>query len=270
MNASMTAKRGHRVILRLWAVQFGATLALVLITYGWLLLPDEHSWQVITTIGLGVALVLLALWLECATLAFFTEPATDVRAAFRVSARRVPAFGAWFALFIVIQRALHGIRTGVPVAGVRAAQVIPVGPRPAMSALDWVVIILEWVIVPAVLLSVAGEIAKGGFAGWTPDSIRHALRRLRSGFYWIAYFVAVLVGAYVPSRLMAWVPAPSSLVREAWSLVWRITAAYILAISTWVAFAWVLGRNTAVNHSPAAPDGGPPTASNSATLFEHP
>jgi hypothetical protein len=270
MSASMTAKRRHRVILQLWAVQFGATLTLVLITYGWLLLPDEHSWQVITSVGLGVALVGLALWLECATLAFFTGPAGGVRAAFRVSARRVPAFGTWFALFIMIQRALHGIRTGVPVAGVRAAQVIPVGPRPAMSALDWVVIILEWVIVPAVLLPVAGEIAKGGFAGWTPHSIRCGLRKLRSGFYWIAYFVAVLVGAYLPSKLIAWVPAPSSLVREAWSLLWRITVAYILAVSTWVAFAWVLGRNTAADHSPAAPDSEPQTPSNSATLFGRP
>jgi hypothetical protein len=270
MSASMTAKPGFRMILRLWAVQFGATLALVSITYGWLMLPDEHSWQVITSLGLGAVLVGLALWLECATLAFFAEPATDVRGAFRSSARRVPAFATWFALFIVIQRALHGIRTGVPVAGVRAAQVIPVGPRPAMSALDWVVVILEWVIVPAVLLPVAGEIARGGFAGWTPHAMRRELGKLRSGFYWIAYFVAVLVGAYLPSKLITWVPAPSSLVREAWSLVWRITVAYILAISTWVAFAWVLGRNTAANHSPAAPDGEPQTSSNTTMLFGRP
>ena len=51
----------------------------------------------------------------------------------------------------------------------------------------------------------------------------------------------MLLGVYLPSKLIWWVPNLSTLARQAWSAGGRFFLAYVLLISAWVGLLLVIG-----------------------------
>ncbi len=241
-----TAARRPLAILTTWVVQFVATVGLLLFAYWWLLWPDERAWQVGASLATAAIAILFALWLECATLAFFGERDRTIFAAFRRSFRRLPAFVLWAIVFALLLWGVHLFQSTVPAISVRIAQVFGARSRIVTRWLTCFVMALQWVIIPAVLLPIASRISSSGLRGWR---LTVPWRSLKRGSYWAGYCVALIVGAYIPYKLIRWVPNPSTLRREAWSMSLRFTAAYVLVITAWVFLAWLLGRD---NEVPAA------------------
>ena len=51
----------------------------------------------------------------------------------------------------------------------------------------------------------------------------------------------MLIGVYVPYKLVWWIPDLSDLSRQAWSMGFRFLLAYVILISAWVALLLVIG-----------------------------
>ncbi len=234
-------------IASLWVMQVLVNAALLACLWWWLTWPDARAWQVAASFASAALLVLVALWLHGATLGYFAG-ADSLAPILRRAVRRVPALLVWLIVCVAILLLLSWVRGFLPQAAVRAAQVSGGGTRQVTGVGQWIFFAMQWVVVPVLMLPFAAEIASDGFRGWRPG----ALRRWRHGLYWGGCAVALAVGAYVPYKLVRWVPQVSSLRMEAWSMGLRFVVAYLLAITVWVFFAAILGRRPPAKPSAAA------------------
>jgi hypothetical protein len=231
-----------------WILQVLANAALLAFVWWWLTWPDAHVWQVAASFIAAAAVLFMALCVHCATLGYFATQPGSLAAAFRRCLARIPAFLLWVVLTVAVLWALQWLKASIPQASVRGAQLGSTNPRQAMRAAAWILFLVQWVVVPVLLLPLASEISAEGFRGWSMA----ALRRLRRLTYWLGAIAALVLGIYVPYKLLLWVPQPSSLRREAWSIGIRFTAAYLLMVTAWVLFAALLGRDARQTDSTAA------------------
>ena len=78
-------------------------------------------------------------------------------------------------------------------------------------------------------------------AGFRLNRMIRSLRALLRPVYWLWFCGLMLVGAYVPFRLVWWIPNLSDLRKQAWSMGVRFFVAYLLLISAWMALLLVIG-----------------------------
>jgi uncharacterized membrane protein len=136
--------------------------------------------------------------------------------------RYAPQFGVWF-----WQKAPSFLRLG--------------SPRQVFHAADWLLWFLLWVLAPAVWLPIATTVAAAGFR---LRGMARSLRVLRRPAYWLWFCALMLVGAYVPYRLVWWTPDLSDLRKQAWSMGLRFFLAYVILITAFVALLLVVGSRT--------------------------
>ena len=93
-------------------------------------------------------------------------------------------------------------------------------------------------LLPAVWLPIATTVAAAGLG---LKRMMRSLRVLRRPAYWLWFCALMLIGAYVPYRLIWWIPDLSDLSKQAWSMGFRFLLAYVILISAWVALLLVIG-----------------------------
>jgi hypothetical protein len=130
-----------------------------------------------------------------------------------------PQFGVWF-----WQKSPSFLRSGTP--------------RQVFHAADWLLWFLLWVLAPAMWLPIASTVAAAGFR---LKRMARSLRVLRRPAYWLWFCALMLVGAYVPYKLVWWIPDLSDLHKQAWSMGLRFFLAYVILITAWVALLLVIG-----------------------------
>jgi hypothetical protein len=139
-----------------------------------------------------------------------------------ISLRRYgPQFGVWF------RQKAPALRFGTP--------------RTVSHAADWVLWFLLWVLLPAIWLPIATTVAAAGFR---LNRMARSLRVLRRPVYWLWFCVLMLLGVYVPYKLVWWIPDLSDLRRQAWSMGLRFFVAYVILITAFVALVLVVGTRT--------------------------
>jgi hypothetical protein len=111
------------------------------------------------------------------------------------------------------------------------------------------------VVLFAIWLPVASTIAA---AGLKPSRMVRSLRVLKHIGYWGWLISLILVGVYVPYKLIWWIPDLATLTRQAWSAGARLLLAYVLLISAWIGLLLVTG--THVDQEDPQPSGGSSTA----------
>jgi hypothetical protein len=245
----MTTKANRAGVAKLWLLNFVANAAALVAWYFWLLIPDAHGWQVAGSALLALCVVFLVVWLRAGTLAYFrlTEfrESANVWPAFRRGLRHVIALSLWAVLLAVVERYLWQLRTYAPQFGVWFWQKLPASlrigtPRQLMEWTDWKIWFLFWVIVPAIGLPMATTVAAAGLG----RRIVHSLRVLKRPSYWLWFCVLMLIGAYIPYKLMWWINYKTDLRRQAWSMGLRFFAAYVIVITAWIALVWMAGVRT--------------------------
>ncbi len=239
MSAGATNRSG---ILKLWLLNvFGNALVLAS-WYWWLLIPDAHGWQVVWTALQGVLTIAFVLWLRAGTAAWFriSELRTQsaIGAAFRRGWRHAIPLAIWFAAFVVIAWIIISAGNYTPQFSVWVRQKVNAGPSPrnVMHTSDWLLFFALWVVLPALWIPIATTIAAVGFAG---EHIRRSLRVLRQPLYWLLYCVLMTLAAWVPYKLVTWVPALSTLHGEAWSAGLRFAVAYLTMITAGLGLMWL-------------------------------
>ena len=112
---------------------------------------------------------------------------------------------------------------------------------------DAILWVLAWVWAPLRLLLLAMEVSVNGFGGFGSASRATAQRTFRRARYWIGYVALLVLGAWLPSVLIDWIPQVESLFAQAASLLVRFLAAYLLLVTAWLLLASLLARHRTAN-----------------------
>jgi len=239
----MTAR--HKGVGKLWLLNLFGNVALVAAAYFWLLLPDARGWQVALSGVMAIVVVFLGLWLRAGSFAYFRvaefrDNATVWRA-FRNAFRHITALVVWAIPFGAVEFGLFWLRQYTPQFGVWFWQKAPAlrfgSPRQVFHAADWL-LLLVMALLAAIWLPVASTVSALGLKA---SRMVRSLRILRRASYWLWFVLLILVGGYLPYRLVWWIPELSDLRKQAWSMGVRFAVAYLLLISAWVALLLVIG-----------------------------
>ena len=249
MSDAMRAVWGAK---RLWLLHVAANATWLALAYAWLWIPDERVWQLAVSFLGGVVLVGAALWLHGSTWVFFEQVHAGwpmpVATPFRGALRRVPPLLVCALLILLLFSALGFVTDFVQLAADWLASALtltfrkPVSPEYTLKFLSSLAWVLEWIVIPLLLLPWGAEVAAKGFAGFGGRSLAAAWKVFRRGSYWLSYLALFALGVYVPVQLVNWVPEVESFGGQAASLAARFLAAYLLFITAWLLLASLLGR----------------------------
>jgi hypothetical protein len=241
----MSAHSTNRVgLLKLWLLNLVANVTVLAVWYRWLLIPDAHGWQVAASLLLAIAAVVFVAWLRAGTLAYFRagelRASRTISPAFRRGARHIIPLAIWAALGAVVLWIIVSAGDYTPQFSVWIRQKVNAGPAPrnVLRDTNWLLFLLLWVIVPAIWLPIASTVAA---VGLRLAALVRSLRVLRRFRYWLALCVLMAAGAYVPYRLVTWVPEMRGLRAQAWSMGVRFVVAYAVLITAFVALVWMVG-----------------------------
>jgi hypothetical protein len=232
---------------KLWLLNLAANAAAIAAWYFWLLVPDARGWQVAGSALLAIAVIFLVVWLRAGTLAYFRlaefREGAIVWPAFRRGLRHMIALALWFALLASVEVCLWRMRVYAPQFGVWLWQKLPgplrIGtPRQFGVWTDWKILFFFWVIAPAIWLPMATTVAALGFR---LTRMAHSPRVFKRPLYWLWFCALILVGVYVPYKLIWWVDYQTSLNLQAWSMGVRFLAAYVIVVTAAIALIGVTG-----------------------------
>jgi hypothetical protein len=201
-----------RNVKLLWLVHLVGNLLLLALAWLWLSIPDARAWQLGTTAVLGLLILFGILWLHGSTFRFFADEAPSLGAAFRSSPKRVPLFALWAAVWIGLT--------------------VLVERRVPMRPWNW---LLVWIVIPCILLPLGAAAIGCG---------RKALASYSSWRYWGFTVLLLVVGFYVPSRLIFWIPSVKGFVSEVASFIVRWFLAYQAFVTAWLMLAYVSSGGT--------------------------
>jgi len=239
----MSDTNANRVgVIKLWLLNFFANAAVVAVWYFWLLIPDAHGWQVAASALIAVAGVVSVLWLRAGTLAWFrmsefrNQP--RIGPAYRRGFRYIPALAFWVIAFALIAGYLWSLHPLIPQTAVWLHQKLNGGPPPRniMNDLNWLLLVVLFYVMPALWLPIATTVAASGVH---PVHLTRSRRVWKRGRYWLYFALLILVGVWVPYKIIWWIPDLQTLRQQAWSMGSRFALAYLLAISAFVATIWL-------------------------------
>lgn len=237
---------------RLWALQVAANAAWLALAYTWLWIPDERIGQLVVSFLSGVLLAAMALWLHSSTWVHFGQVHAGwpmpLSTSFRGPLRRVPPLMVWALLAWLLFCGLDFVADYVPLAANWLASALtlmfrkPLSPEYTLKFLSSLAWVVEWVLLPLLLLPWGVEVATQGFAGLRGRGLAAAWKVFRRGRYWASYLVLFAIGVYLPAQLVNWVPEVESFGGQAASLAARFIAAYLLFVTAWLLLASLLAR----------------------------
>jgi len=244
---TMQANRGG--VVRLWLLNFFGNAAALVAWYFWLLNPDAHGWQVAASLPTAACIIALVVWLRAGTFAYFRlaefRDSGAVGRAFRYSLRHIIALALWAVAGAAVLWFLISLRIYPPQFGVWLWQKLPeslrlASPRQLTRGADALLWLCILVVVPGIWLPVATTVSAKGFA----KGLWRSWRVLKRVMYWVWFCLLVLVGVYIPYKLVWWIPNADTLRKQAWSMGLRFFAAYVLLITAWIALVWMVGVRT--------------------------
>jgi hypothetical protein len=223
--------------VKLWALHLVANAAVVAGAYFWLGIGDASALQLAATLLIGLLLVAFTVWLHGAVFTHFREPGLPLAQAFRTALRRLPllilvavfAAALYWALGWLLDHAYSPASNTASWLTLHLRR--PVRPALILTIITWKVRVVEWWLVPALLLPLVA-----GIAG-TPAPFA----RLRQLTFWIGCPVLLLLTLYVPWRLIRWVPYDRGLGLEMASFVLRWLIAWLLFVTAWFAVVALAG-----------------------------
>lgn len=244
MTETTTSRAG---VLKLWLLNLVANAAVLAVAYFWLLIPDAHGWQVAATAFIAVAAAGLVLWLRAGTLAWFRVAQyrndAGIWRAYRHALRRVPALALWALVFGLFTWLLLSLHASVPQFAVWLRQKLNAGPSPRniVADVNWLLFLLNCVVLPALWVPIATTISTVGFQ---PEHIIESRRVWKRPLYWLWFCLLMGLGIYLPYKLVWWIPDLQTIRQQAWSMGARFLLAYAIAITAFIGLVWITGEYT--------------------------
>jgi hypothetical protein len=241
---TMTTTTNRTGVVKLWLLNIVANAAMLVAWYYWLLIPDARGWQVGTSALLAVVVVFSVLWLRAGTLAWFRvlefRKEAGIWRAYRHSVRYVPALAFWVLAFVLVALASRELQAYVPQFAVWLHQKLDAGPTPRnlMKDLNWLLLLFVFFVMPAIWLPIGATVSS---VGVLPEHLMRSRRVWKRPLYWLGFALFIVVGVYVPYRIVLWIPDLRTLRQQAWSMGARFLVAYLIGVSAFIAVVWITG-----------------------------
>jgi hypothetical protein len=245
----MRAMLRHAVAMlrnpRLVALQLFVNAILLVSASFWLLIPEEHVWQLLFA-GFSALLILFVfLWLHCGTLVYASNPdPVEFRDAFSIKidsikiGRMVWLLIGLFILFCCMRTISSWANSQWRIAGYLYSKA-PSSLRPTggasgyFTALGYIFSVTFWYILPCVFLPIIAARVIGA-------PVLRGLRTLARWQYWLGMAITTVLGVWLPIQILGWTPG-KTLSQQTASLVIRLIVAYLFATAAWLATAGLLG-----------------------------
>jgi len=239
-------------VLRTWRLVVLHIVGNALLLTGaalWLLVPEEHVWQLVFAVVSALLVVFLFVWLHAGTLIYAADPAPEkLLAAFRPRVRSL----AWLLFGVMILYACLWVVASWSDSLAQASGYLyskaPSALRPIRGGSTYyqlgayLLAILFWYVLPAMLLPWTA-------AKVTGRSFRQGLKALLNWRYWLGMAAAACVGVWLPQLLLQWKPG-TGLSQETASIAIRLAVAYALATAAWLTTAGLLGYFVSGENAP--------------------
>ncbi len=227
----------------LWLVHLVATVVVLAGVYFWLGILDANGLQLTATALFGALLAAFAIWLEGAAFAYFRAPDQSLGRAYRNALRHLPSLALLAIVAVALYWGMGGLLDRAPSKAAMTASWFtlhlhrPVHPALILAIITGAIRVVEWFVIPVLLLPMAAAAADVGWRGLTPRSLT-LLRRLT---FLIACPLLLLIALYAPWRLIHWTPYQGKLGLEMTSFLGRWIVAWVLFVTAWLGVTAVSG-----------------------------
>ena len=201
--------------------------------YYWLGIGESDGAHLAWSVAVVLLFVVSALWLHGTALAVFDAESrsTFISAARTVARNLIPLFVLavaaiaiyWLLMWLFDQ---FGHRAFIIASFLTLHTRKPVSPQRVLACYHALIWLLEWVIVPVILLPVAAKTAVHGWSGYRVRSLRWSSALL----YWIEVCGLLLLAIWVPLRLLHWIPVFTKFNAQMASFVGRFALGYLLFV----------------------------------------
>jgi hypothetical protein len=233
-----------------WVIaQFVGLLLLALLGLAWTRIPEKHVWQVLATLLLPLLLLAALLILQAGTVRrLFDDGPRRVRLVWGASTLLV-----WIALGWACWAVLDWCDDQIPQwAGYLNSQV-PAHLRSKLltydhiqSCLTLIEWILRWLVVPGKIVPYA---AASALWGWRIPWMR-VIRMLWDWRWWLAVLLAGMAAVALPAHFFTAEP-DGTVSAQIWLVAFKLTGAYLLAVSFWILLLGWLAVLFGCRQSPA-------------------
>lgn len=200
--------------------------------YYWLGLDESDRPHLAWSAAVILCFIVAAAWLHGLALAHFSglplfraagRSGRHLLSLFAVSLLAIAIYGALFWLL----PHLGGISyTVASFATMKLHK--PVTPLSVQKGFHILVLLLQWVVLPAVLLPLAAAVSVEGWSGFRWRSLRHR----RMWLYWIETAALLFCAIWVPFKLFFWVPRVEPFNAQFVSFLLRVGTGYLLFVTS--------------------------------------
>lgn len=241
---------------RLWLLQLVLNPILFGLFAAWLLIPEAKIWQLALNVLLVVLIAAAALVLHAGTLNYFNdqfrEQPAAVTTAFGRALRHFAAVATCAVIFYLVWSLAGGLGRYQETFSIYVRSTLPASVRAhiPLGVLTWfsgaLVFLVQWVVVPGLLLPLALRAADQGFRGFGREGWQAWRTAIASLHYWLMLAVAAFLGVYGTITLVSWRPSSenSTFAGETANLVLRLFLAYILGLFSWMVACSLIGRRS--------------------------
>jgi hypothetical protein len=250
---------------RLWLIQFIANPAIFGLIAAWLLIPEASAFYLVLQILIALAVFVAIIAIHGGTLVYYFERSRDgnspLKHVFLKAIRNILPITiclvAFFLLRMLIGMAEDHYQYSLPTY---LRSTFPISWRNHISyqflvtKFSAVIFAFRWIIVPGLMLPFVANAAVNGFRGLGRPGIPIWWGIPRSLSYWLILIVGALLGVLLPSYLGYWTPdfTTSTYGHELFSLIVRLSAAYILGLVAWMLVCAMVGRKLIASTGPGA------------------
>jgi hypothetical protein len=226
-------------------LQLAGNALLLWLAYRWLWIGEGTASELLWSAVVALAIAAASCWMQGAAFAYFGSAKRQLRPALSGALRNVlPLLVAAIALaalyFLLYQSSGWSARPAFRIASYLTMKLRkPVKPSSVLRWFQAAIWLMEWMVVPVLVLPMMAGIAARGWAGF-----RDFGARVRNWLYWIETPALALLAFWVPFRLYDWVPRTHSFGMEMTSFVLRIGVGYLLLVGAWLALVFVTSAGT--------------------------
>ena len=208
--------------------------ALLWLGYYWLGVGESTIPRVAWSLAVALGIVCGAAWLHGAALAYFRrDDRSALKPALAAALRHLlPLFVLAVAVLLVYgvlawwqdysAKPAFKIASYITLKGRK-----PLKPATVLAVFNGVLWVVRWLLLPALLLPVAAEVAASGRRAKLAD----AWTRLHRWRYWLEVLVLMMLAIWAPLKLVAWVPGVGGFKMQMTSFVVRLAVAYLLFVA---------------------------------------
>jgi hypothetical protein len=239
---------------RIWLIQFVANPLLFAGFVAWLFLPVATDLHLLLNAAAIVGLTAAALVLHAGTLNFYSDQRRtahpQLRDAFLRAIRNILAIAACSALVYLLWTLLDSTAERQLELPLYLRSLLPefirrhIEPWWFQICFEGIIFAVRWVLIPGLILPLLLEASDSGFRAVSKLGLAALKNSVKRASYWLILLFAAIAGLVAPSSLLEWTPEfKNPAVRlETFSLIARMSLAYVLALASWLLVCSLLSR----------------------------